>query len=648
MSALNNITIKQMAYNATKVKKWYHNDVKVFSAGNVVTYYVNSDKVYQEEVDSEASCLSPTTFTPTLDGWSFIGWREDSVANSTVLKQKIMGDNPINLYAVFQKQVSVTFYDGSSTATASRDFRYYNNGNVKDPTFVLTQCGKSGWTTRGWSTSTAGDGAISYNNSTPFTRSSDITLYGMYQQGVTITYYNGSTTASTTSGIRYYNPGSGKIVNPTFTLTQAAKTGWSVRGWSTSTSGSGAISYSNATAFTRESNVTLYGMYQQTITLTYYNNSTTASTTSGTRYYNSGSDTYTNPSFTLTQAAKSGWTARGWSKATAGDGAISYSNATAFTISASTTLRGMYQQTITCSFKSNGTQTVSGTRYYNSNGTTVNASVKVPNGVAISGWTWRGWSGANVTTGNAAVSYANGSTITNLSAGYTFYGLYQLGINLYTVSNGSTKTNTGYRYYNAYGTYVNPSFTIAAPTRSGWTFKGWSSSPTSTSVAHLAITQMTLTANMYLYAVWNCPNATGSVNVNYQNRRSFRGSEVLHTILSAVDTSKYSAITLTFSYVNVTCDYRGKQIDVYISDGTSKTRIGYSYCDWGSPANQYKDQGIVTKPTLTFSSSSGNKPVYITSDCHDFGTAPNQLSTGYVSVYGMPTSYTLTGRTVVY
>ena len=37
----NGIVLKKMTYNGQKVKKWKHNGVLVYSAGNIVTYYVD-------------------------------------------------------------------------------------------------------------------------------------------------------------------------------------------------------------------------------------------------------------------------------------------------------------------------------------------------------------------------------------------------------------------------------------------------------------------------------------------------------------------------------------------------------------------------------------------------------------------------------
>lgn len=346
MLTYNGTTIKHMNYNGQKVKKWNHNGVRVFTAGSTVTYYVDSGTSYTEEVDSEASCLSPKTFTPTKSGWTFVGWREDKTASSSVLSSKVMGDSPIVLYAVFKKAVTVTYYNNSTTASSTSGYRYYNNGNIVNPSFTLTQASKSGWTAVGWSTSNTGNGGITYNNGAAFARDSNVTLYGRYNQTITVTYYNGSTSASTTSGTRCYNS-NGNVVNPSFTLTQAALSGWTARGWSTSTAGNGGISYNNGATFTRDSSITLYAMYYQTITLSYNGNSATSggvSAQSNNRYYNSGSGNVVNPSFSIAANgfARTNYSFIAW--ALGSTGGARYGAGATITLDASNTLFAVWSK----------------------------------------------------------------------------------------------------------------------------------------------------------------------------------------------------------------------------------------------------------------------------------------------------------------
>ena len=200
---------------------------------------------------------------------------------------------------------------------------------------------------------------------------------------------------------------------------------------------------------------------------------------------------------------KSGWEFVGWRK----DNTASSSVLINETATSSITLFAVFRQAVTCTFKSyNKSETVTGYRYYN-NGNVANASIKAPTGATMSGCTWRGWSAAGTTTGNASVSYANGGTISGLTAAKTYYGLYSATITLSYNGNGnssgSTSSQTGTRYYNAYGNYTNPSFTLASCgfAKSGHTFLNWAQG-SATGTAKAAGTSVTLTANTTFYAVW--------------------------------------------------------------------------------------------------------------------------------------------------
>lgn len=141
-----NVVVKKMNFNGQKVKKWYHNGVKVFSSGNIVTYNVDTENFYQEEVDSETTVLSPKTFTPTKSGWTFAGWREDTTASSSVLSSKVMGDEPITLYAVFKRTLTATFSGNganSGSVASISGTQYFNNGNYNNPDITLPSNGYS-------------------------------------------------------------------------------------------------------------------------------------------------------------------------------------------------------------------------------------------------------------------------------------------------------------------------------------------------------------------------------------------------------------------------------------------------------------------------------------------------------------------------
>lgn len=112
----------------------------VYSAGNTVTYHVDTNVVYQEEVDADETVLSPK-FTPTKEGWEFVGWRQDDSARADVLDNLVMGDNPITLYAVFQKDITLSYNanGGSGTMDSETKQSYYNNETISNPTFILSE-----------------------------------------------------------------------------------------------------------------------------------------------------------------------------------------------------------------------------------------------------------------------------------------------------------------------------------------------------------------------------------------------------------------------------------------------------------------------------------------------------------------------------
>lgn len=327
----------KISLGTQKIKLAYLGDQRVYSAGNIVTYIVDTEVTYREEIDNGSSCLSPITFIPEKTGWTFIGWRDDNIASESVLTEKIMGDTPVILYAVFRQEVILTYYNGSTTPSTKSGYRIYNNGNITNPTTALAQSAISGWNARGWSISSTANAGVSYANGSVITMDSNMTLYGLYYQTITLTLVtpNGTTNLSNT---RYYNSSS-DIINPTFTPTVPTISGWTIRGWSTSTSGNANVVYLSGVSFTLTTSTTLYAMYYQTITLTIVANSVTSSQ-SGIRYYNSSSNVV-NPTFTVANPAKTGATFIGWSAD--GSTTVVNSNITGLTLDASTTRYAVFK-----------------------------------------------------------------------------------------------------------------------------------------------------------------------------------------------------------------------------------------------------------------------------------------------------------------
>ncbi|MDE7355003.1 MAG: InlB B-repeat-containing protein [Acetatifactor sp.] len=245
-----------------KIKKGLYAGNVFYSAGNIVTYRVDSNITYQEEVDSGASCLSPSSFTPAKSGWIFAGWRTDASANGTVLTGKVMGDDPITLYAVFRQTVTLTCYNGGSAASNTAGTRYYNNGNVSNPSFTVTPAALSGWIFNGWCAASSPTAAVSYSSISGTAFDANTTLYAKYSQTVTLSYNgNGSSGGSTAAqtGTRYFN--SGQYSNPTFTLRANGftRTGYTWTKWAMGSGGG--TQYAGGATVTLSANTVFYALW---------------------------------------------------------------------------------------------------------------------------------------------------------------------------------------------------------------------------------------------------------------------------------------------------------------------------------------------------------------------------------------------------
>ena len=285
----------------------------------------------------------------------------------------------------------------------------------------------------------------------------------MYQLTVTVVLYNASATPATYTGIRYYNAGNGAVVNPTFTVAAVGISGWTFRGWSTSNAGNGNISYTALNNTAIASNVTLYGLYQRTLTVSYNANggSGTTSAQTGTQFYSSVG-TYVNPSFTLRANgfSRSGYKFVRWRLN--GTSGTAYNAGGSITISANVTMYAEWAVYSPYYIVQGGytkyPTTNAGIYFYvlsQSDATFSNTYWTTPNGQApsLSGLRWSGVYAGGTSNVKMAVGYnlaanfpTNGCTTMSITLS-SFTNLTSLGIYINGVSVGSftaagTKTFT--------------------------------------------------------------------------------------------------------------------------------------------------------------------------------------------------------------
>ena len=174
---------------------WVKDEAGNISAGKeiatqnyIVTYYIDTNSTQTQAFAPGESVLNGLNFTPSKNGYTFVGWREDTTASSSVLTSKTMGTSNMTLYAVFSQTITLSYNGngatGGSTANQSGT-RYYNNGNVVNPSFTLSSNGftRTNYSFVNWAMgSTSG---TKYNAGASVTLSSSTTFYATWKSNYT-------------------------------------------------------------------------------------------------------------------------------------------------------------------------------------------------------------------------------------------------------------------------------------------------------------------------------------------------------------------------------------------------------------------------------------------------------------------------------
>lgn len=191
MSYIGSSEIGKVREGTGYIKRIYLGSELVFKYTNPVTYHIDTGNSYTEDVEYDASCLSPSKGTPTKTGYTFFGWATSStaVSESDKLSTKKMGHNAIDLYAIFKKEYKLSYANGGGTGTMTADTitQYYNHGKYstgddKGVTFTLKANGfsRTDYTFNGWSIS-----STTKNPGDPITLSGDATATALWKVNFT-------------------------------------------------------------------------------------------------------------------------------------------------------------------------------------------------------------------------------------------------------------------------------------------------------------------------------------------------------------------------------------------------------------------------------------------------------------------------------
>jgi uncharacterized repeat protein (TIGR02543 family) len=325
----------------------------------------------------------------------------------------------------------------------------------------------------------------------------------------------------------------GKIIGEIVTLptTSSTKPGYTFGGWST-----GGVTYpAGGTVTVGTANIPFTAVWLgNTNTITYNGNGATGGTAPSNGTHVTGGSTYTVAS-NSGSLAKTGFTFAGWNTAANGSGDDKAENATGFTTTSDITLYAKWSAAsyVVTYDPANSSSTSTENKMYGSSFTLPVAPTKAGNN-------FLGW---ELTVNSVANIYAPGSSFTMGSSAITFTakwtGIY------YAITyalNGGAGTAPTQANVASGGSFT----TAAAPTKTGFTFTGWSDGATTTNAA-TAITNVA--GNITLTAQWTIavPGIPGTPTAAPGN-----GSATI-TIAAPTTGGLPSSYTVTASPGGATC-----------------------------------------------------------------------------------------------
>jgi uncharacterized repeat protein (TIGR02543 family) len=486
---------------------------------------------------------SYTLAVPTKTGYIFGGWysRWDDANDTVASGTQLTGSNGASL-AAWTGTAGITVYAKWTiiTSTLIYDYKGADGGNSAASTtvtygysYTLAVPMRTGYTFDGWWTGDNGTGTQLTNSSggslANWTGTSNITVYAKWTIITSTLIYDyegadgGNSAASVT--VSY---------GSSYTLAVPTKTGYTFGGWwtgwddanDTVASGTQLTNSSGASldAWMGTANATVYAQWTViTSTLTYDYKGATGGNSAGSTTVSYGS------SYTLAVPTKTGYTFGGWWTGDNGTGTqltnSSGGSLANWTGTANATVYAKWTviiYTLTYDYKgATGGNSAGGiTVTYDSSYT---LAVPTKTGYTFGGW-YSGWDAANNTVSGTQLTNSSGGSLANWTgtANATVYAKWT--VNTYTLTydyKGATGGNSAGSATVTYGA----SYTLAVPTKTGYTFGGWysgwdaanntvASGTQLTNSSGASLANWTGTANATVYAKWTANTYTVIYNAN--------------------------------------------------------------------------------------------------------------------------------------
>ena len=498
---------------------------------NSIIFNANGGSGFMDSISVETGKsvnLPANAFSKT--GYTFMGWSD--VQGSTVKytdRQFITmtSSATITLYAVWgaNDNALVLKANNGTSAETTIHIKTGESKNLPANTFA-----KSGYTFIGWSTSSGG--SVEYTDGASYTMGeSSATLYAIWEANTNTVTFNANGGIGTMSAQQIKTDAKANLNANTFT-----REGYTFAGWATTSTGNAVYADTASYTMGKESNYTLYAVWiKAAYTITYHMNNGSNSISNPVGYdINSETITFADPT-------RDGYTFLGWYTDAA------FQNKITSIPKGSTGNKEVYASwsanTNSINFNSNGGN---GSMSAQQAKTDEKVTLK-SNSFTRDGYTFAGWA----TTSGGTVVYADQANYTvGTASSVTLYAVWTP-INYtitYDLQGGSISGNK-----TSYNATMN-SFTLPTPTKTGYSFEGWSGTGISGTQKDVTISKGSYGDRSYT-ANWKADEYTITLNAN--------GGQV-------------SPGTLIVTY-NGDVEY------------PTPTRTGYTFGGWFNGNNEYTD-----------------------------------------------------------